>query len=69
MAQRITAPVLLISGTRSTAFFHRIAERLSACLVRDRLAMIVALHTLPGENPAVFQQELLSLLQQQRRSS
>jgi non-heme chloroperoxidase len=69
MAQRIRVPVLLVSGTRSPAFFHRIVERLSACLPNERRAAILSSHTVPGENPAAFQQNVLTFLQQQRRDS
>lgn len=65
MAQRITVPVLLVSGTRSPAFFHRTAARLSDCLPNERRATVVSSHTVPGENPLAFQQEVLSFLQQQ----
>ena len=67
MAQRIRAPVLLISGTRSPAFFNRIAERLSDCLPNERRTAIAASHTVPGENPSAFQQDVLKFLQLQRR--
>jgi non-heme chloroperoxidase len=68
-AQRIRAPVLLVSGTRSPPFFQRIAERLSDCLPNERRAAIAASHSVPGENPPAFQQEVLNFLQQQQGDS
>jgi pimeloyl-ACP methyl ester carboxylesterase len=62
MAQRITAPVLLVRGTRSPAFFHRIAARLADCLPNERVEMINASHTVPGENQGAFQLQVESFL-------
>lgn len=65
MAGRVDMPVLLVSGTRSPSFFHRIADRLSDCLPNDQRVAIEASHTVPGENPGRFQKELLAFLAQQ----
>ena len=69
MAQRIHAPVLLVTGTRSPAFFHRIADRLADCLPNERRVAIASSHTVPAENPAAFQRELAAFLHEQRPRS
>lgn len=69
MAQRINAPVLLVNGTRSPLFFHRISDRLADCLPNERRVAIASSHTVPGENPSAFQRELLAFLQAQRPRS
>lgn len=67
MAARITAPVLLINGTRSPAFFHRVADRLSACLPHDERTEINASHTVPTENPRAFYDAVRRFLDKQPR--
>ena len=63
MAGRVKAPVLLITGTRSPAFFHRIADRLTACFGNVQRLSIEASHTVPGENPRAFERAVLSFIE------
>lgn len=62
MAARIKAPTLVINGTRSPAFFHRIADRLSACLTDVSRLSIAASHTVPSENPVAFERAMIGFL-------
>jgi len=48
------------------AFSHRIASRLADCLPHERRATVVASHTVPGENPSAFQQQVVRFVQQRR---
>jgi non-heme chloroperoxidase len=66
MAAKIHAPVLLINGTRSPAFFHRIADRLAACLPNEQRIAIVSSHTVPSENPRAFHTALNRFLRKHR---
>jgi non-heme chloroperoxidase len=67
MAKRISAPVLLVNGSRSPAFFHHIADRLSACLTNVKRIAIDSSHTVPSENPRAFHQALRTFLGEARR--
>lgn len=69
MAAWITAPVLLINGSRSPSYFHRIADRLSACLPNDKRIKIKASHTVPAENPQAFHKMVRGFLNKQRRGA
>jgi non-heme chloroperoxidase len=62
-AGRIKASVLLINGTRSPDFFHRVADRLSSCLPEVRRLSIEASHTVPAENADAFERAVLSFLE------
>lgn len=63
MAQRITAPTLLLNGARSPAFFHRIVDELEHCLAkRERITIPGASHNVPGENPQGYDEAVLAFL-------
>jgi non-heme chloroperoxidase len=61
MAQRITVPTLLTTGERSPKFFSRIMDELERCLPnRERLQILGASHTVPGENQQAFDEAVLA---------
>jgi len=55
MARSINVPVLLTNGEKSPEFFHRIADRLQACLPQCTRASIAgSSHTVPSEQPDAY---------------
>ena len=54
MARNVTAPTLLISGSRSLPVFERINEELKLCLPKSELATISATHAGPMDNARAF---------------
>ncbi len=65
-ARRITAPVLLLRGEHSPAFFHRILDALQRSLGGPVASATIpgAGHTLQRANPAAFRAAVLSFLAQ-----
>jgi non-heme chloroperoxidase len=66
MASKIWQPVLIISGRRSPAYFHRIVAHLSQCLPNNRVQVIDSSHTVPNENPSAFDRAVLAFLDAQQ---
>jgi non-heme chloroperoxidase len=63
MAKTIAAPVLLSNGERSQTFFFRINDQLEACLPNsERIVIAASSHTVPSENPDVYDQAVLTFL-------
>jgi pimeloyl-ACP methyl ester carboxylesterase len=62
-AQRITVPVLLLSGDRSPAGLQRITEIMARCIKGARPAKIPqATHWLPHDQPKAFNEAVLTFL-------
>ncbi len=66
MAAKIQAPVLIMTGTRSPAFFHHIVDRLAQCLPNSGRVSIDASHSVPAENPAAFSDAVVDFLSGKR---
>jgi pimeloyl-ACP methyl ester carboxylesterase len=56
-------PTLLTSGERSPRLFHRVLDELEACLPnRERVEIAASSHTVPSENPAAYDQAVLTFI-------
>lgn len=57
--------MLLTSGERSQAFFHRVVDELERCLPQaQRVVIPAASHTVPGESPQLYGDAVLAFLGQ-----
>ena len=61
--QRIACPALLITGASSPVLFHRLIDRLEELLPRaQRVQIPEASHIMHEDNPAAFNEAVLSFL-------
>ena len=66
-AHRVAAPVFLVTGGSSPAFFKAIDERLAACLsMVDAVTVPGAAHAVHAQQPARFNELLLGFLTRRR---
>nr|WP_198371864.1 alpha/beta hydrolase [Roseomonas rosulenta] len=62
-ASRISAPVLLTGGDRSTPFFAAILDALERCLADSERATVAgAAHNVPGDAPEAYRDAVLAFL-------
>jgi pimeloyl-ACP methyl ester carboxylesterase len=62
-AGRIAAPVLLVGGERSPAFFGKALDKLQPCLKRcERVVIPNASHGMARQNPAGFSEAVLAFI-------
>lgn len=71
MAGRITAPTLIVTGSRSLPLYQRIGEELSQCLSNNKHEQIEisATHAGPMDNPKAFDKAVRSFLRKSRTTT
>jgi pimeloyl-ACP methyl ester carboxylesterase len=69
-ARRISAPTLLVNGERGASVLHRVTGKLEQLLPRaERIHIRDTSHLMYADDPAAFNQAMLTFLQRHREPS